>query len=52
MWRVKFIYFHPFIELEDECYLDFNTDLDAWRAHELLFKCNNVLTVYKPVKIL
>lgn len=52
MWRIKVVYFHPFLELEDECFLDFDTDTHAWRAHELLFKAHNVLSVSKPIKFL
>lgn len=52
MWRIKFIYFHPFIELEDECYLDFDDDLSAWKFYQdLLNRCPNVLACYKPIKI-
>lgn len=52
MWRIKVVYFHPFVELEDECYLDYDTDILAWRAHEFLFKAHNVLSVSKPFKVL
>lgn len=52
MWRLKVIYLHPVVELEDEFYIDYDTDILAWRAHEFLFKAHNVLSVSKPYKVL
>ena len=51
MWELKFIYLHPIVELEDECILLFDTDLQAWNFYERLNKSNNVLAVYRPRKL-
>lgn len=52
MWRVKFIYYHPIIELEDECYLDFDAELSAWKFYQdAIRRCPNILSCCKPIKI-
>lgn len=51
MWRLKVVYLHPIVELEDEFYIDYDTDILAWRAHEFLFKAHNVISVSKPYKV-
>lgn len=51
MWRVKFVYFNPIVEFEDDVYVDFHSDLDAWRFHDLVFKSPSVVAVYKPYLI-
>lgn len=51
MWELKFVYFHPVVEFEDECILFFDSDLLSWNMYERLSRSENVLAVYKPRKI-
>lgn len=53
MWHVTVQSYHP--SLGDECitfntYV-FNTDLEAWRFHELVFKAVNTMAVSKPIDV-
>lgn len=52
MWRVKFVYFNSVAEFEDDCILEFDSDLMAWNMYDRLLSIHNVLAVYRPEKII
>lgn len=52
MWRIRVTIYNPLVDFEDDIYLDFSTDLEAWNFHERLFRCINVLSVSKPFKVI
>lgn len=50
MWRLNVVIYNPVVDFEDVIILECNTDIEAWDLHERLFRCNNVLSISKPIK--
>lgn len=50
MWELKFVYFHPVVEFEDECILNFDDIQTCYRVYDFLQKSSNVLAVFKPLQ--
>lgn len=49
-WQIRVYYQRTDDGEEEVCVFRCDSDLHAWRLHELLFKCNNVVCISKPEK--